>query len=61
MFIISICLVLYKFIQTLAGGQYEFEDGLFFGGLELQDGPRLMIDALKTLGLSRENSNLKQV
>jgi len=27
--------------QSVAGGQYEFPDGLFFGGKQLEEGPRI--------------------
>jgi hypothetical protein len=33
--------------QAVAEGQYEFERGLFFGGRELQPGPRLYCDWLR--------------
>ena len=33
--------------QAIAEGQYEFPRGLFYGGRELQDGPRLYFDWLR--------------
>jgi hypothetical protein len=33
--------------QAIAEGQYEYERGLFFGGRELQDGPRLFCEWLR--------------
>lgn len=33
--------------QTVAGGQYEYPDGLFFGGKRLEQGPRLYQDFIR--------------
>ena len=33
--------------QAIAEGQYEYERGLFFGGRELQPGPRAYCDWLR--------------
>lgn len=36
-----------KFKQALAEGQYEYPKGLFFGGSELQEGPKVFFDWLR--------------
>uniref|UniRef100_A0A7S2X6X9 DUF2817 domain-containing protein n=1 Tax=Lotharella oceanica TaxID=641309 RepID=A0A7S2X6X9_9EUKA len=47
--------------RGLASGQHEFQKGPFYGGLELEPGPRLLVAELEHLGLSSSNRHLTRV
>jgi len=47
--------------QGLASGQYEFKNGLFYGGLRLEPGPQMLVEELATMGLSCTNKELFRV
>eukprot|EP00466_Bigelowiella_natans_P009782 jgi/Bigna1/88966/estExt_fgenesh1_pg.C_410084 len=50
-----------RFKQAVAGGQYDFKDGFFYGGDRLQPGPQMLVDAFKTIGLNKDNKQLDTV
>mmetsp|Transcript_31028 Transcript_31028/g.57875 ORF Transcript_31028/g.57875 Transcript_31028/m.57875 type:complete len:395 (-) Transcript_31028:69-1253(-) len=47
--------------QAIAGGQYEYPGGLFYGGASLEPGPRMLVAALQSLGLRKDNKKLDRV